>query len=602
MEDLLKTKQSKEHKISRVDGASVRATLRIYWSYFTKDKRHSYPGLLLTEAAHVLRYVVAPFTIALILQAVVSQNPTQAFWWVGGLALTLLGATITNQFGQALMMRHEERVQTELVSLCTEKLMYQSYSFFTDRKVGALSNDVMGFTRGYVLLVDQYMYHTSALLIALLGGLVVVVFVAPLLLLPLALAAGLLVLTNIHNIRARAVYRNKRKRLTSSFVGELSDVIGNQILARIFARESHEIKELTNKRRDIHALADKEIDVVLNETIYRSATIFGIQVLVFAAIVWLVASGHLAIAGALFSAQYMLRVSESMFQISGVIRGYEQIFLDAANMTELLEYKVDVVDVPNAPSLHVTKGAITLNSVDHSYTGKKDEAVFENLSLTIPAGQRVGLAGHSGGGKTTLTKLLLRFMDISGGEIVIDEQNIAKVSQTSLRDSIAYVPQDPFLFHRTLRENIAYARPEATDDEIVEAAKKAHAWEFIEKLPKGLDTIVGERGIKLSGGQRQRVAIARAILKDAPILILDEATSALDSESEKLIQASLDELMKNRTSIVIAHRLSTIAKLDRIIVLDNGKIIEDGTHDELQKAGGVYASLWNHQSGGFIED
>jgi len=599
----LKAKKDEDHKISRVDSTSVRATLRIYWSYFTKDKRHSYPGLLSTEAAHILRYVIAPFMIALILQAVVAQEPTQAFWYVGGLALTLLGATVTNQIGQTYMMRHEERVQTELVELCTENLMHQSYSFFTDRKVGALSNDVMGFTRGYVLLIDQYMYHTSSLIIALIGGLIVVSFVAPLLLLPLAFAAILLILTNIHNVRARAVYRNKRKRLTSAFVGELSDVIGNQILARIFARENHEVKKLVTKRHHIHALANKEIDVILNETIYRSATIFGIQVLVFAAIVWLVASGNLAIAGALFSAQYMLRVSESMFQISGVIRGYEQIFLDAANMTELLEYKVDVVDVPDAPDIKISKGEIVLNTVNYSYSAKQnEEAVFQNLSLTIPAGQRVGLAGHSGGGKTTLTKLLLRFMDISSGEILIDSQNIARVSQTSLRDCVAYVPQEPYLFHRSLRDNIAYGSVDSNDDDIMAAAKKAHAWEFIEKLPNGLDTIVGERGIKLSGGQRQRIAIARAILKDAPILVLDEATSALDSESEKLIQASLDELMKGRTSIVIAHRLSTIAKLDRIIVLDNGKIVEDGTHTELQKAGGVYASLWSHQSDGFIDD
>ena len=193
-------------------------------------------------------------------------------------------------------------------------------------------------------------------------------------------------------------------------------------------------------------------------------------------------------------------------------------------------------------------------------------------------------------------------MDIQSGEILIDGQDIAKVTQDSLRSRISYVPQDPFLFHRSLRENIAYGRPEASDEEIFEAARKAHAMEFIDKLPSGLDTIVGERGVKLSGGQRQRIAIARAILKDAPILILDEATSALDSESEVYIQKALATLMKNRTSIVIAHRLSTIAKLDRIIVLDNGKIVEDGPHDALLAQNGIYAKLWKHQSGGFIEE
>ena len=210
--------------------------------------------------------------------------------------------------------------------------------------------------------------------------------------------------------------------------------------------------------------------------------------------------------------------------------------------------------------------------------------------------------GSSVSGKTTLTKLLLRLADIDSGEILIDKQNIAEVTQESLHESIAYVPQEPLLFHRSIRENIAYTRPEASDEEIREAAKKASALEFIEGLKDGFDTLVGERGVKLSGGQRQRIAIARAILKDAPILVLDEATSALDSESEKLIQASLETLMKGRTSIVIAHRLSTIAKLDRIIVLSDGKITEDATHDKLLAMKGDYAKLWKHQSGGFIED
>ena len=212
------------------------------------------------------------------------------------------------------------------------------------------------------------------------------------------------------------------------------------------------------------------------------------------------------------------------------------------------------------------------------------------------------MVGSSGSGKTTLTKLLLRFADIDSGEITIDSQNIAEVAQASLREQIAYVPQEPLLFHRSVRENIAYGRPDATDDDIKKAAKKAGALEFINGLADGFDTIVGERGIKLSGGQRQRIAIARALLKDAPILVLDEATSALDSESEALIQKSLETLMKNRTSLVIAHRLSTIASLDRIIVMENGRIVEDGKHEELlAKPHGVYANLWSRQSGGMIQ-
>jgi ATP-binding cassette subfamily B protein len=249
----------------------------------------------------------------------------------------------------------------------------------------------------------------------------------------------------------------------------------------------------------------------------------------------------------------------------------------------------------------VNKGEITFRNMQFTHGGA-NEPLFENFDLKVKAGERVGLVGHSGSGKTTLTRVLLRFSNLDNGHILIDNQDIRDVTQSSLRKSIAYVPQEPLLFHRSLRENIAYGKPDASEEEIRQAAKLANALDFIETLPESFDTMVGERGVKLSGGQRQRIVIARAILKDAPILVLDEATSALDSESEKLIQDALSRLMKNRTSIVVAHRLSTIAKLDRIVVLDNGKIVEDGSHDELLRRGSTYASLWAHQSGGFIEE
>ena len=251
--------------------------------------------------------------------------------------------------------------------------------------------------------------------------------------------------------------------------------------------------------------------------------------------------------------------------------------------------------------MHKKSRRVSFDQVGFIHSDSHD-ALFENFSLTIPAGQKVGLVGPSGAGKTTVINLLLRFIDVNHGSIKIGNQDIRDITQESLHQHIAYVPQEPVLFHRSLRDNITYGKPDATIEEVERAAKRANAYDFIDTLPSRFDTLVGERGVKLSGGQRQRIAITRAILKDAPILVLDEATSALDSESEKLIQDSLDELMKGRTSIVIAHRLSTIAKLDRIIVLDNGQIAEDGTHRQLLAQGGIYAKLWRHQSGGFIEE
>lgn len=282
-------------------------------------------------------------------------------------------------------------------------------------------------------------------------------------------------------------------------------------------------------------------------------------------------------------------------------RNYISTVGNAAPMIETLRESIEITDPIEPEKLIVSKGEIEFNKVIFTHA-ENDHALFDELSLKIKPGEHIGLIGRSGSGKTSLTRLLLRFSDIESGSIKIDGQNIKDVRQSDLRHEIAYVAQEPSLFHRSLRENIAYGKPNATDEEIRHAAKQAHALEFIDNLPKGLDTLVGERGVKLSGGQRQRIVIARAILKDAPILILDEATSALDSESERLIQDALVKLMKGRTSIIIAHRLSTIARLDRIIVLDNGKIVEQGSHNQLSNKAGIYAKLWNHQSGGFIEE
>ena len=259
-------------------------------------------------------------------------------------------------------------------------------------------------------------------------------------------------------------------------------------------------------------------------------------------------------------------------------------------MVEILHTPAQLVDTSDA-ALDVSRGAITFDHISFAHDDDPNRVLFRDFSLQIEPNQKLGLVGTSGAGKTTLTKLLLRFYDPTSGAILIDGQDIRMVTQESLRQQIAYVPQEPLLFHRSIRENIAYGRPEATQDDIILAAKQAHAWEFITQLPEGLETVVGERGVKLSGGQRQRIAIARAILKDAPLLVLDEATSALDSESEALIQQSLETLMQGRTSIVVAHRLSTIAALDRIVVVDEGHIVEEGSHDELLARGGIYARL-----------
>lgn len=266
----------------------------------------------------------------------------------------------------------------------------------------------------------------------------------------------------------------------------------------------------------------------------------------------------------------------------------------------LIKKNHDLVDKKDAKPIVINQGKIHFEKVCFTY--QESRPVFENLNIQIPAGEKIGLVGFSGSGKSTFVNLILRFYDIQSGRILIDNQNIADVTQESLRAQIAMIPQDPSLFHRSLMENIRYGRLEASDEEVIQASKLAHCHEFIEQLEEGYQSLVGERGIKLSGGQRQRIAIARAILKNAPILILDEATSSLDSVTEKLIQESLHRLMQGKTTIIVAHRLSTLADMNRILVFHKGKVVEEGSKESLLKNGGHFATLWNMQADGFLPD
>jgi ATP-binding cassette subfamily B protein len=295
---------------------------------------------------------------------------------------------------------------------------------------------------------------------------------------------------------------------------------------------------------------------------------------------------------------YFVRLVDGLWSFGGIVRAYYESFADAYEMAVILNMPYEIIDNPSQVAKN-TGGEVVFKDVTYVYKNN-DSKVLDNFSLTIPAGQKIAIVGSSGAGKTTFVRLLMRLFNLTAGQILIDGVDINNISQENLREKISFVPQDPVLFHRTLMENIRYGKRDATDEEVLAAAELAHCDEFIDLLPLGYETYVGERGVKLSGGERQRVAIARAILKNAPILVLDEATSSLDSHSEHLIQDALVKLIEGKTTIVIAHRLSTIRQMDRIIVLDKGKIIEDGIHDELiAKEGGLYKKLWDRQAGGF---
>jgi ABC-type multidrug transport system fused ATPase/permease subunit len=312
------------------------------------------------------------------------------------------------------------------------------------------------------------------------------------------------------------------------------------------------------------------------------------------------ARGAITIGDFLLVMTLMMQLIRNVFDTANVLPDTFDTLGSIRDSLDMLIVPREILDRPGAVDLKVDRGEIAFEAVAFAYEGK--QAVFRGLDLRIAPGQRVGLVGHSGAGKSTLATLLMRLYDVQAGKIAVDGQRIDEVTQASLRRSIGLIPQDAVLFHRTLMENIRYGRPDATDAEVLDASRRARADEFIVNLPAGYETLVGERGVKLSGGQRQRIAIARALLKNAPILILDEATSALDSESEALIQSGMARAMAGKTVIAIAHRLSTLAHMDRIVVLDHGRVVEDGRHADLVGRGGAYASMWSRQVGGFLVD
>ena len=502
----------------------------------------------------------------------------------------------------------------DLSTLVFDSLSNQSMTFHNSRFGGALVSQTSKFTNAYSSLVELFNYSLVPLISATV---LTIVMLAPLVPLYVIILSTILV---VYVIVVWLLFRRTLSRNTvaasaqNRLSGELSDSITNILAVKTSGREAYEKDLFTAANKEVRAADSRR----MHATLLSASVAAGIIVIIMVIQTIFVAGGNAwygISAGTLvliFSYTHNLTLRFNM--INQTMTVINRCFGDAAEMTQNLDEPRLVDDVPDAVDLEVTDGQICFYNLRFQYTdgvgedGEVDpekagtvENIFEDFSMTIPAGQRIGLVGRSGSGKTTLTKLLLRLADIQEGCICIDGQDISKVTQVSLRRQIAYVPQEPLLFHRTIAENIAYGRPDATMEEIREAAEKANALEFIEKFPEGFETITGERGVKLSGGQRQRIAIARAILTNAPILVLDEATSALDSESERMIQEALGNLMEGRTSIVIAHRLSTVSRLDRIVVLKDGEIVEDGTHDELVARGGEYAGLWERQTGAFEE-
>ncbi len=547
---------------------------------------------------YVSAELVDNFTLATDLQ---SQKEILLFWGSLFLGVTALNSVLYRISGFTAIywvIKFHKEGYNELYDYLTR----HSHTYFSNRFAGSLSNKVSNAMDSSAGLMFQILWTFFSELIGLIvtlgiffsidiriGSVLLVVFIVVL-------------AFNIYAVKKRRPFVVAYAAASSKTRGEGVDVISNVSAVRQYAQRNFELQRLAHifterAQKDVKQSFFGEWIMVAN----TFASIF-MTALVLVLLYILLGEGEVT-TGTLVLVLGLLGRVGYMFITTG--QALNRFIREYGNIEEgLKEILIDheIVDVNNAAQLQVGKGgSIVWKEVDFNFDSNP-AAVFSKFNLTIPAGQRVGLVGASGAGKSTFVSLLLRQHEVTGGAILIDEQNIATVTQDSLRSAIAVVPQEPALFHRSIRENIVYGKPDATHDEVVAVAKKAQAHDFIMSLPEGYETLVGERGVKLSGGQKQRVAIARAMLKDAPILILDEATSALDSESEVEIQKALHVLMSGKTVIAVAHRLSTLREMDRIIVLQEGKIIEDGTHETLKDAGGTYAKLWNHQAGGFIID
>ena len=490
--------------------------------------------------------------------------------------------------------------RTNLAASLASKVSAYSYSFFQNNLSGSIVakiNDAFSLTLN-IIFTAQYQFvqfFLTALITLVLLAQVHIFFTLALLLWMIVFS-----LMTIFGIKKVTPLMKRYAQSKSKIFGHLADYFTNMLNAKLFAASDFEMNRLHDVSGDYIESTKKQGYFLMN-FYFVQGIIVSVYTLGFLFFLIHLQNQKVITPGD-FALVFMLnlRMFEKLFELSHQLREFTVNWGAVDQALDMLKGIPEITDIPNAKSLKVPKGQIIFDKVRFHYKGT--EPLFNDLSISIEPGQKVGLVGYSGGGKSTFVNLILRLYDCSSGHISIDDQDIKHVTQDSLRRHIGMIPQDPSLFHRSLMDNIRYGDIDASDAEVMQAAKRAHAHEFISKLARGYESLVGERGVKLSGGQRQRIAIARAMLKNAPILILDEATSQLDSLTENDIQDSLWELMDQKTAIVIAHRLSTLLHMDRILVFDNGAIVEDGTHQKLLSKNTLYKTLWDAQVGGFLPD
>jgi ATP-binding cassette subfamily B protein len=592
-------------EINRGSPARKRAVvlaLRFYGSQLAHLWRFTVPGMLLPALGNTCISYIAPLIVAQLVGRLVGHGSLglgAAMTYLIAFAGVLLLAEILWRIGIHCLNRVDGRGIENLYVIGMDELLAKDAAFFHDNFAGSLTKRVLSFASRFEDFTDNLVFNVVASLVPLVFASVVLWRFDPWL---VAGLIGLLVVTGVGVaplIRRRQRLVDQREEAIARVSGHVADSLMNMDTIRAFAAEDREAAEHQSRVADQRQKALLSWDysnLRIDALVAPMSALTNVLGLLLAVAL---GGGRHGVEAIIVAFTYYSNATQIMFEFNQIYRSLESSLTEAAQFTELLLTPPTVVD-PIAPEpLRPAARDVRFEHVTFAHAGAPP--LFSGLDLTVPSGTRLGLVGRSGGGKSTLLRLLLRLMDITDGRILIGGQDISKLRQSDLRGLISYVPQAPAMFHRTLRDNIAFARPDATEAEIRRAAEAAYVTEFADDLPEGFDTMVGERGVKLSGGQQQRVALARAILRNAPILLLDEATSALDSESEILVQQALWPLMEDRTTLVVAHRLSTVARMDQLVVLDHGQIIEQGRHEDLLTLDGTYARLWQHQSGGFLD-
>lgn len=560
-----------------------------YWSSWFV--RVSY---VLQVVSRITKFVGLPIGISVIVTNIVAHNYSSAYKgvWIFVGSSTTLG--ILSPLIKYIGMLGENKKYRELTGSYFEKLVLADIDYFNDNLTGYLTAATRQYVDSTLVFVRTIRDRYTTTILSILLPLIVITWIDMWLGLAVVcvsiIQAGFMIWAS-HLIDP---YRTHSRELYKRNSGNMSDIISNILAVRSNAQEQNYVASVRKGSEEEGRVFTMRYTLQAKLIAVRECITVGFNVTILLLVVYRAQHGFISLSGAVLTVTYLATILTGLYAISDDLDDHDDYIDKILPAFEILNRTNKITDPKKPITVKKWKGSITFDGVSFAYDSN-NMAVLKELSLHIPAGQKVGIVGLSGAGKSTITKLLLRFNDVTSGKVLIDGHDIRTLKQNDLRSQISYVPQEPLLFHTSILANVQVGNMQATEKEINQALKIAHAQQFIKHLPEGVNSIVGERGVKLSGGQKQRIAIARAVLRKSPIIVLDEATSALDSESEQIIKESFKDVLKGKTAIVVAHRLSTLSEMDRIIVIENGRCVEDGTHKDLLKKNCAYAALWRRQ-------